>query len=61
MIDVRDVQEEKAHFPIEVTLLGIVIDVIDEQEENAAYPIEVTLYSVELKVTFSGMVMVVTP
>ena len=39
----RPEQPLKASFPIDVTLLGMVIDVRPEQPEKAAFPIDVTL------------------
>ena len=41
-MDVRLLQLRKAHFPIEVTELGMVTDVRLRQPEKAASPIEVT-------------------
>ena len=58
---VNPVQTLKALYPIEVTLLGIVIDVILLHPLNAKFPIEVTVLGMVIDVRFLQLANVDEP
>ena len=57
VIETREEQFEKALFPIEVTLLGIVADTREEQFEKAPFSTEVTPFGIVTDCFLAGQII----